>query len=174
MEQLQSVLSSSASANIVNTVCHRNVMKADEIHLCTDTSGTGLLNRSRNSSFKREIESKLTPPPDILILEQDFMPPAACGESRLEGKICYPSHKTTFVCLPEPSKPLTRLGSAQWQQTLCSLALSPSLFYSHIPSHFVLAHLPVQCRHSEVCLHLLSEGNLSTKPPYVGRLQWHA
>uniref|UniRef100_A0A3Q4H4Y3 Amyloid-beta A4 protein n=1 Tax=Neolamprologus brichardi TaxID=32507 RepID=A0A3Q4H4Y3_NEOBR len=35
-----------------------------------------------------------------LILEEDFMPLAAWRESSLEGgKICYPSHKTTFVYL---------------------------------------------------------------------------
>lgn len=56
------------------------------------------------------------------------MPLAAWKESSLEEKICYPSHKTTFVCLPGPSKPLTRLGSTQWQQSLSSLPLSPSLF----------------------------------------------
>lgn len=43
-------------------------------------------------------------------------------------KICYPSHKKTFVCLPGSSKPLTRLGSTQRQQSLSSLSLSPSLF----------------------------------------------
>lgn len=51
-----------------------------------------------------------------------------------------------------------------------SVSLSaPPLFF---PSHFVLAHLPVQCRHSVVCLHLLSWGNFSTKPPHAGRQQW--
>lgn len=73
--------------------------------------------------------SKLMPPPPpvTLLLEEDFMPLAARRESSLEEEICYPSHKTTFVCLPGPSKPLTRLGSTQRQQSLSSLPLSPSL-----------------------------------------------
>lgn len=72
-----------------------------------------------------------TRPPVILILEVDFMPAATWREWRGE-KICYPSHKTTFVCLPGPSKPLTRLGSAQRQWSLSSLPLSPS-FYPPLP-----------------------------------------
>lgn len=34
---------------------------------------------------------------------RDSMLMAAGRESSLQGKICYPSHKTTFVCLPGPS-----------------------------------------------------------------------
>lgn len=49
------------------------------------------------------------------------------------GKICYPSHKTTFVCLPVPSKPLTRLGehTMATAPSLLSLSVSfPTLLYS--------------------------------------------
>lgn len=53
-------------------------------------------------------------------------------------------------------------------------SLPPSLSTSRsapptscIPSRFVLAHLPVQCRHSVVCVHLLSYGK--TKPPQQWR-----
>lgn len=60
------------------------------------------------------------------------MPLAAWRESSLEGgKICYPSHKTTFVCLPVPSKPLTRLGEH-------TMATAPSLL-----SLCLLPHPPV-------------------------------
>lgn len=83
--------------------------------------------------FSFKFNSNGWPPTAILILEEDFLPLAAWRESNVEEKICYPSHKTTFVCLPGPSKPLTRLGSAQWQQSLSSLPLSPSLFSPVFP-----------------------------------------
>lgn len=69
--------------------------------------------------------SPLPPSSYFHIGGEAFMPPG-CFKSGGK-KICYPSHKTAFVCLPGPSKPLTRLGSTQWQQSLSSLPLSPSL-----------------------------------------------
>lgn len=53
-------------------------------------------------------------------------------ESSLGKEIGYPSHKT-FVCLPGPSEPLTRLGSTQRQQDLSSCLL---LFSSLSPLPF--------------------------------------
>lgn len=58
------------------------------------------------------------------------------------------------------------------EHTMASVPLlPPSVSFSSpcIHSHFVRAHLVAQCRHSVVCLHLLSEGNFSTKPPFAGR-----
>lgn len=74
-------------------------------------------------------------------------------ESSLRKEIGYPSHKT-FVCLPGPSEPLTRLGSTQRQQDFSSLLMSLALFIPLSPPILFLAHLPAQCRHSVVCLHL--------------------
>lgn len=55
--------------------------------------------------------------------------PGCLERIKSAGKeIRHPSNKTTFVCLPVPSKPLTRLGSAQRQQSLVPLPLPLSLF----------------------------------------------
>lgn len=127
---------------------------ADKVHLSADGAGRRPAKSIQALSYKC-IRAHWPPSSYFHIGGEAFMPPG-CFKSGGK-KICYPSHKTAFVCLPGPSKPLTRLGSTQWQQSLSSLPLSPSLppplFF---PSHFVLAHLPVQCRHSVVCLHLLS------------------
>lgn len=72
----------------------------------------------------------------------------------LEGWGCaiHPA-KTTFVWLPGPSEPLTRLGGTQRQAAPAppSLLLLPFFFFFF----FVPAHLPAQCGHSVVCWHLL-------------------
>lgn len=70
------------------------------------------------------------------------------------------------ICLPARAfKTINKIR----EHTMATVPLLPPSvsffsFSPSIPSHFVLAHLPVQCRHSVVSLHLLSSGNFSTKP----------
>lgn len=63
---------------------------------------------------------------------------------------------------PEPSQPLTRLGSAQrWWPLSSPLRLLPCT--PTVSSPAVGAHSPAQCRHSAVCLRLPSRGGASTQ-----------
>lgn len=72
------------------------------------------------------------------------------------------------ICLPASAFKTINKITEHTMATVPLLPPSVSFSFSpRIPSYFVLAHLPVQCRHSVVCLHLLSEGKLGTKPPYT-------
>lgn len=79
-------------------------------------------------------------------MEEDFLPRAARRKSSLEEKkICYPSHKPAFVCLPGPSKPLTRLG----KRTMAAVPLlPPSVFLLFAPAVFPPILFELICQHN--------------------------
>lgn len=142
---------------------------ADKVHLSADGAGRRPAKSIQALSYK--CIRAHCPPAAIFILEE--RPSCPLAASSLEEKNML-SISQNSICLPARAfKTINKIR----EHTMATVPLlppsvslsAPPLFF---PSHFVLAHLPVQCRHSVVCLHLLSWGNFSTKPPHAGRQQW--
>lgn len=133
-----------------------NIMKADEVHLSANTPDRCLLNRSRNVSFQASHLSKLMAPTSYSHIRRGLHAPGCLKRIKSGGKNML-SISQNSICLPARAfKTINKIR----EHTMATVPLlPPSVSFSFlppIPSHFVLAHLPVQCRHSVVCLHLLS------------------
>lgn len=114
------------------------------------------------------------PPPTSYSLIGRGLYAPGCSERIQSGGRNMLSISQNNICLP--ARAFKTINKIREHTKATVPLLPPSVSFSSpppIPSHFVLAHLPVQCRHSVVCLHLLSSGNFSTKPPYADRQQWH-
>lgn len=132
-------------------------MKTDQVHLCANTPDTRLLNRSEDLSFQLQIESKLMAPTSYSHIGGGWYAPGCLERIKSGGKNML-SISQNNICLPARAfKTINKIR----EHTMATVPFLPpsvsfSFFPPRIPSHFVLAHLPVQCRHSVVCLHLLS------------------
>lgn len=133
----------------------------------------GCVYRFTDLTFQPQMYPNWWPPISYAHIGRGFHAPGCLERIKSGGKNML-SISQNNICLPARAfKTINKIR----EHTMATVPLlPPSVSFSFpplIPSHFVLAHLPVQCRHSVVCLHLLSWGNFSTKPPYAGRQQWH-
>lgn len=133
-----------------------NIMKADEVHLSANTPDRCLLNWYKNVSFRASRLSKLMAPTSYSHIRRGLHAPGCLGRIKSGGKNML-SISQNNICLPARAfKTINKIR----EHTMATVPLLPPSvsfsFFPPIPSHFVLAHLPVQCRHSVVCLHLLS------------------